>query len=217
MASWQKYMPDWDYRLWNEDNFDVDCYPYAREAYEAGKFAFVSDVARLYALNVEGGIYLDTDVEVFKTLEPLLGWHAFAGFEACKKRLVGTCVMGSEAGGRWVAEQLTSYGERHFLLSDGSYDLTTNVLYMTTRMKENGFVQNGEEQDYKDLHVFPADWFSPYHTTGEFLRTANTYCHHHHLGSWTDGSADGDVRNKLGKLLGQRTLTALIKMKRRFG
>ena len=55
IASWHKYMPEWEYKLWNEDNFDVNCTPYSKEAYEAGKYAFVSDVARLVALEQEGG------------------------------------------------------------------------------------------------------------------------------------------------------------------
>ena len=64
LASWHEHMPDYDYKLWNEDNFDVNQYVYAKEAYEARKYAFVSDVVRLWALEREGGIYLDTDVEV---------------------------------------------------------------------------------------------------------------------------------------------------------
>ena len=57
IASWHKYMPDWEYKLWNEDNFDVDSVPYVKEAYEARKFAFVSDYVRLYALYTDGGLY----------------------------------------------------------------------------------------------------------------------------------------------------------------
>ena len=98
IATWHKYMPDWEYKLWNEDNFDVHCNAYCSEAYKAGKYAFVSDVARLVALRDEGGLYLDTDVEVFRSFEPLLHHHAFAGFEGCKRVLVATCVLGSEPG-----------------------------------------------------------------------------------------------------------------------
>ena len=72
IASWQKYMPDWEYKLWNEDNFNVDSIPYTKEAHMSGKMAFVSDYVRLVALHDEGGVYLDTDVELFKSLEPLL-------------------------------------------------------------------------------------------------------------------------------------------------
>ena len=99
IASWRKFMPDWNYRLWNDYNFDLSLNAYAREAYEARKFAFVSDYVRLWALEREGGVYLDTDVEVFKPFDDLLGYQAFAGFEGSKHCPVGTCVMASEAHG----------------------------------------------------------------------------------------------------------------------
>ena len=212
MASWKKYMPDWEYKLWNEDNFDVHCNAYCSEAYKAGKYAFVSDVARLKALHDEGGLYLDTDVEVFRSFEPLLHHHAFAGFEGCKRVLVATCVMASEPGTEWVKEQLGYYNDRHFILPDGSQDHTTNVLYMTTRMRENGFVQNGKEQDYKDLHVFPVDYFSPRHTTGEYIRTENTYSDHLGMGSWTDRNG---LIHKFAALVGPNNMTRIIKLKRK--
>ena len=90
IASWHKYMPDWDFKLWNEDVFDVSIVPYTKEAYEAKKFAFVSDYVRLWALFKEGGLYLDTDVEVFKSFDDLLKYNAFAGFEGSKHMPVGT-------------------------------------------------------------------------------------------------------------------------------
>lgn len=212
MASWKKYMPDWEYKLWNEDNFDVHCNAYCSEAYKAGKYAFVSDVARLKALHDDGGLYLDTDVEVFRSFEPLLHHHAFAGFEGCKRVLVATCVMASEPGTEWVTEQLSYYNDRHFILPDGSQDHTTNVLYMTTRMRENGFVQNGKEQEYKDLHVFPVDYFSPRHTTGEYIRTENTYSDHLGMGSWTDRNG---LIHKFAALVGPNNMTRIIKLKRK--
>ena len=212
IASWHRYMPDWEYKLWNEENFDVDCCHYSSEAYAAGKYAFVSDVARLKALHEEGGIYLDTDVMVFKSLDPLLSYHAFAGFEGCKRVLVATCILGSEPHTQWLEEQLGYYANRHFVLPDGSQDLTTNVLFMTTKMRENGFVQDGKEQDYKDLHIFPVDYFSPRHTTGEYFRTSNTYCDHLGMGSWTNRSG---LTHKLKQLIGQSNMTRLIKLKRK--
>lgn len=212
ITSWHKYMPDWEYKLWNEDNFDVNCCPYSAEAYVARKYAFVSDVARLKAMNEEGGVYLDTDVMVFKPLDPLLSNHAFAGFEGCKRVLVATCILGSEPHTQWLEEQLSYYTNRHFILPNGSHDLTTNVLFMTTKMRENGFVQNGKEQDYKDLHVFPVDYFSPRHTTGEYIRTENTYCDHLGMGSWVNRN---NFTHKVAKMVGQRNMTHLIKLKRK--
>ena len=213
IASWHEHMPDWEYKLWNEDNFDVNQIPYTKEAYAAKKYAFVSDYVRLWALENEGGIYLDTDVEVFKSFEDLLVLNAFAGFEGSKFLPLGTCVMASVAHGAWVKEQLDSYHDRHFMKGDGSLDMTTNVQIITAKMKDNGFVQNGKEQDYKDLHIFPVDYFCPRQTTGEYIRTEHTYCDHLGIGSWSESI--GGWKSIVRKLVGQRGMIYLIKLKRK--
>ena len=213
IASWHKFMPDWEYKLWNEDNFDVDSTPYVKEAYEAKKFAFVSDYVRLWALECEGGVYLDVDFEVYKPFDDLLPWKAFASFEGSKHSPVMMGVIASEAQGTWVMEMLEAYQGRHFLKPDGVPDLTTNVQFISAKMREQGFLQNGKEQDYKDLHVFPVEYFCPRQTTGEYFRTKNTYCEHRGLSSWDDGETGWKA--KVGNLVGQRNMTRLIKLKRK--
>lgn len=214
IASWHKYMPDWEYKLWNDDNFDINTTPYTAGAYSAGKYAFVSDYVRLLALENEGGVYLDTDVEILKPLDDLLTNKAFAGFEGSKHLPVGTCIMASEAHGEWVTEILKEYGCRHFVRPDGSYDMTTNVQFITSLMTTNGFQQNGKEQYYKDLHVYPTEYFSPRHTTGEYIRTGYTYCDHKGLNSWSTEKSGWN--GKVLSIVGQRNMTRLIKLKRRF-
>ena len=214
IASWHKYMPDWEYKLWNEGNFNVNQTPYTKEAYEAKKYAFVSDYVRLWALCNEGGVYLDTDVVVFKPFDDLLGWNAFVGFEGSKHVPIGTCVMASIADGVWANEQIGYYQGRHFLLPDGSMDLTTNVQFITAQMCKNGFVQDGKEQDYKDLHIFPTDFFCPRQTTGEYHRTENTYCDHLGIGSWT--TKESGIKGRILSLFGPNNRTRLIKLKRWF-
>lgn len=213
IASWRMYMPDYEYKLWDEDQFDVNSHPYTQEAYMAGKYAFVSDYVRLYALHNEGGVYLDTDVRAFKAFDKLLELKAFAGFEGSKHFPVGTCVMASEANGKWLSEMLEAYADRHFLKPDGSYDMTTNVQFITAIMAANGFRQDGMEQDYRDLHVFPVDYFCPRQTTGEYFRTENTYCEHLGMNSWA--GKQGGWKAKVGKMVGQKTMTQLIKLKRK--
>ena len=213
IASWHKYMPDWEYKLWNEDNFDVNCTSYSKEAYEAGKFAFVSDVARLFALKKVGGVYLDVDFEVYKSFEPLLEYHAFAGFEGSKHLPVMMGVCASESNGKWVSEMLDAYHYRHFVNPDGTFDMRTNVQFVTAIMAANGFRQDGMEQEYKDLHVFPVDYFSPRHTTGEYFRTENTYCEHKGLASWS--SHEKNWKTIVLRMVGQRNMTRLIKLKRK--
>lgn len=213
IASWHKYMPDWEYKLWSENNFDVSSVPYTKESYEAKKYAFVSDYVRLWALSNEGGLYLDTDVEVFKPFDDLLKYNAFAGFEGSKHLPVGTCVMASESGGYWINEQLAYYQDRHFVNPDGSFDLTTNVQFITAKMCEQGFDTNGTEQDFRDMHIFPVEYFSPRRTTGEYIRTDNTYSDHLGLASW-NGNGNG-WKGFVLKVVGQKNMTRLIKLKRK--
>lgn len=213
ISSWHKYMPDWDYKLWNEDNFDTNSTAYTKEAYEAGKYAFVSDYVRLWALFNEGGLYLDVDFEVFMPFDDLLHWDAFAGFEGSKHLPVMMGVIASRPNGIWVKEQLDNYQGRHFIQEDGSFDLTTNVQFISAKMREQGFLQNGQEQDYKDLHVFPVTYFCPRQTTGEYFRTENTYCEHLGLGSWSEDSVGW--KSRVARIVGQKNMPRLIKLKRK--
>ena len=210
--SWHKYMPDYVYRLWNEDNFDINSNQYVKEAYESRKYAFVSDYVRLYALCKEGGIYMDTDVEVLKPYDNLLNLSGFIGFDGTKHHPVGTGTIACLADGEWVLEQIHAYDEIHFINPDGSYDMITNPTRITRIMVENGFVNNGEEQVYKDIHVFPTDYFCPRQTTGEFFLTENTYCDHHFMGSWIEEKKGW--KNRLASIIGSKNMTRLIKLKR---
>lgn len=213
IASWHKYMPDWEYVLWNEGNFDINYNDYTRDAYQAKKYAFVSDVVRLFALKIYGGLYLDVDFEVLRPFDDLMGYKAFAGFEGSKHSPLMMGVCASAPQGEWVTEMLASYDSRHFIMPDGSYDLTTNVQYITERMVQGGFQQDGKEQDYKDLHVFPVDFFCPRHTTGEYIRTENTYCEHKGLNSW--GEKPKSWKLKVLRVFGDNNRIRLIKCKRR--
>ena len=212
IESWHKYMPDYEFRLWNEDNFNINSFAYTKESYEANKYAFVSDVARLWALKTEGGIYMDVDFEVYKSFDGLLHYDAFAGFEGSKTNPVMMGVIASKAGGEWVNEQLSCYQTRHFMI-EGKPDLTTNVRFVTDRMVQNGFITNGKEQEYKDLHVFPVEYFCPRQTTGEYLRTDNTFCEQIGVSSWAATRPNWKTR-----VLGFMTptmRTSIIKLKRK--
>ena len=215
IASWHRHMPDWNYKLWNEDIFDVDSIPYTKEAYAAKKYAFVTDYVRLYALATEGGVYMDTDVEILKPLDDLLQLRAFTGYEGSKHKPPVTGLMASEASGEWVTEQLHTYDGTHFRRDDGSLDTTTNTQRISAIMKSHGFVCDGKKGQYKDLTVFPSDYFCPHQTTGEYLLTENTYCDHHFMGSWSD-TKGGGWKSTIKRLVGQKNMTRLIKLKRRF-
>lgn len=212
IKTWHKFMPEYEYKLWNEDNFDVNSWDYTREAYLCRKYAFVSDVARLEALKEYGGIYLDVDFQVYKPFDRLLEYKAFAGFEGSKFNPVMMGILGSEPDGLWVREQLESYRNRHFLVN-GKEDLTTNVKYISERMIAQGFIPDGTEQDFKDLHIFPVEYFCPRLTTGEYRRTENTYCESiGHASSW---AGEGNWKSKFLRHFSPETKTRIILLKRK--
>lgn len=184
IESWRKFCPDYEIKEWNEDNFDVNCNKYVKQAYEARKFAFVTDYVRLYAMYNEGGIYMDTDVEVLKPLDRFLEHKAFSGFE--NNNSVPTGLMASEKGGAWVKLLLDEYDDISFLKGDGSYDLTTNVVRITNQtVRHYGLVQESSYQDLGDVTMYPYDYFCPKDwETGNIYITENSHTIHHFAGSW---------------------------------
>lgn len=190
ITSWHTHMPDWEYRLWSEDNFDILSAPqYVQEAYAAKKYAFVSDYVRLWALEREGGVYLDTDVEVLRSFDSLLSDTAFIGLEESLALMPGTCVMGCEAHCEWVKDMLATYENATFLKEDGSLDLTTNVQRLGAKMVEGGLQHERKIQYLPQwgLRVYTHDYFSPITSTRVMRKSKNTYCIHRFAGSWVDG------------------------------
>lgn len=184
ISSWKKHLPDYTIKEWNEDNFDITSNLYVKEAYESRKFAFVTDYVRLYAIYTEGGIYMDTDVEVLDTFDKFLHHNAFSGFETDGN--VPTGMMAGEKGSVWAKELLDGYKDRKFIQEDGSFDMTTNTKVITKYMLSKGLVQNNTYQDFPGLcTMYPSDFFCPKdHRTGLIKCTENTVCIHHFAGSW---------------------------------
>lgn len=115
IESWRVNLPDYELKEWNENSFDINSNFYVKEAYESRKFAFVTDYVRLYALYTEGGIYMDTDVEVLKNLDPFLDLPAFSGFE--DNVHIPTGIMAAEKGSVWAGWQLKYFSSIYLLLS----------------------------------------------------------------------------------------------------
>lgn len=210
IESWKKYCPDYQIKEWNEDNFDLDLYPYVREAYDARKFAFVTDVVRLYALYHEGGIYMDTDVEVIKPLDSLLQYQAVSGFESLTQ--IPTGLIASEKGHPLFAELLHEYDGLHFVKSDGTFDLTTNVIRITNTCLKYGFVPNNQLQTVNGFTFLPKDFLCPIEHEGhKLVLTPNTLCIHHFAGSWLPYSQK--LKKKLIKVLGHKLTSLVVKVK----
>lgn len=203
IKSWEKYLPDYEIVMWNEDNFDVNQNRYTKEAYDAKKYAFVTDYVRLYALYHHGGIYMDTDVEVIKPLDDFLNHRAFTGCEDNMMCVTGT--MASEKGHKWVEELLLGYTDRVFILSNGSFDNTPNTKVITdTTIKNYGWQSKNTYQVLKeDLNIYPYDVFCAKEwRTQKLCVTENTHTIHHFSASWhTKGQK---LKRRISILLGHK-------------
>ena len=205
IETWKKFCPDYEIKEWNEQNFDIHRNQYVEEAYQQKKWAFVSDVARIYALYTEGGIYMDTDVEVVRNLDPLLNVRGFLGFEGTQ--WIATNLVGFEAGHELLKMFLDSYDYRSFVREDGTLDQTTNVEELTKLLVEYyQLVLNGEKQNLaKGIIIYPTDYFSPYdYIQGKLNRTEHTYTIHWFSQSWI---GQGSIRRKIAQLIHRITGT----------
>lgn len=183
IESWKKYCPEYEIVEWNEENFNINICQYTREAYEANRWAFVSDYARLYALYTVGGIYLDTDVELTKNLDVFLKHKAFTGFES--KDCPITAVMGAEQGNKVIKDLLDEYEGRSFLKKDGTYDMTTNTITITKYFSSKGIRLNGKGQQYNGFVIYPQIMFCPNDISRVWNGVSSkTYAIHHFDQSW---------------------------------
>lgn len=196
ISSWRKYHPDWQIKEWNETNSPLELYPFAKQALAAKKYAFVSDVIRLHALFYEGGIYMDTDVEVFKSMAPLLQHNVFCGFERDRKDTVQTGVIGSMPGQPFVSDALKWYENKDFNPSD-LYAFVNNAV-LTRQLKEHGLNLDGSMLRSDYITLYPWEYFSPMsYKTHKIDKTANTYCIHYYSFSWGGISTKRGVIKKI--------------------
>ena len=214
LESWKKNLQGYVIKEWNEENFDINCNQYVKEAYESKKYAFVSDYVRLQVLYNEGGIYFDTDLEVLKSIDQFLVHPAFFGFE--DNSFVGSCVIGSESGNLWVKNLLGYYTNKKFIMDSGELDITTNTTTITKYMLEMGMVQNNEYQEFENLVViYPSEFFSPKsHGTGVLNLTENSFSIHHFAMSWQNKKSItfrlSAIKKKLIVIFGEKLISNIV-------
>lgn len=188
--SWKKFCPDYEIKQWSEDNYDVNKYKYTREAYQQKRYAFVTDVARLDIIYHEGGIYLDIDVELLKSLNPLLNNDLFLGMEISGRVATGLG-FGAEKGHKILRENLRLYESIPF-----SSDITC-VTYTTNLLKKYGLKKANVIQNIEGALILPTEYLAPLsYGTNRLKITSNTYAIHHYNGSWKNGN-DHFIRFKI--------------------
>ncbi len=188
--NWKRLLNDYQIIEWNEKNFDVNLLPFTKEAYDARVWAFVSDFVRLYALYHYGGVYLDTDVELIGNFDHLLNNSAFCGFES--RYHLGSAVLGSEKGNKWIEDLMNYYNDMHFVKEDGTYDKTANTVYFTEITKNHyKLILNNKFQNLKNVTIYPRDYFYPDNLyTRKLKLTKNSVAIHHWNKSWCDPKND---------------------------
>lgn len=201
IASWRKFLPDYEIKEWNESNFDVNCIKYTREAYRLKKYAFVSDYARFFILYKYGGLYFDIDVEVIRNMDDIISRGPFMGREAqpveseTEPKYNNTAVKGTNPGlGLGVAPGLDLYknivewyNAHHFTTWNGKFtgtvvDIVSKILStMPIKMFDNGVLYVG------GVYIYPPEYFCPKnYFTGEIHLTDNTRCIHHYTATWVN-------------------------------
>lgn len=212
LAGWRRACPGYAIREWNETNFDLDCCAYVRQAYDQRKFAFVSDYARGLALLTQGGIYLDTDVELLGSFDAYLHHRAFFGFE--HGWYVATSTMGAQSGQEIFQVYLEQYHRRAFQEASGKLDLTTNVQVLTALLEARGLRRDGATQHLPDgITCYPQAYFSPYDYANHLdHRTKETVAIHHYAQTWL--TPMGQLRRMLKRwvlALGGRNLLSKLR------
>lgn len=227
IASWRKFLPEYEIMEWNESNYDVHRIPYMHEAYEAKKFAFVSDYARFDILYHYGGIYFDTDVEVIAPMNHIIEKGNFMGREAgayitsevFAAEPKGLAVnpglgLGAVPGLALYKELLDGYSMRHFRRKDGSLDMSTIVGYTTDYLIAHGMTNDNEHlQLVADVWIYPADVFCPMNHTkaNELTITSNTVSIHHYDCTWLDKNTKEwrlhQLKSMLSKVFGRKLIS----------
>ena len=216
--TWRRLMPDYELRLWNFKRFPRGKSAWVDEAFDNRKYAFAADYIRAYALYHEGGIYLDSDVEVLKPFTPLLGLPYFM----CRETGSGSpeaAVMGSEAGNPLFGALLEHYDTHSFVRADGSLDTTTMPRVMREKLEAMGIaVEDVDGPEQVAMHpdrisMLPSDYFSPISIENlEMRKTSRTYCIHHFAGSWK--SPWHRFKKRVQMVLGPRAAQWVINVKR---
>ncbi len=184
--TWKKFLPDYEIKQWNENNFDINICPFVKEAYEKKKWAFVSDYARIYALYKEGGLYLDTDIKIIKDCSTILSKPMFMGYE--DSGYIGTAVIGvQEKENPYIKEIMNYYNTIEHFNTDMMYNYANPVIISSILNKyEKTIDNNGVTVINNDIFIYPRDYFFPIsYNYAEKVFTDNTCMIHLFNATWT--------------------------------
>ncbi|MEG1744381.1 MAG: glycosyltransferase, partial [Ruthenibacterium sp.] len=209
IESWKKFCPDYEIIRWDESNYDFTQNKYMADAYAAKKWGFVPDYARIDIVYQNGGIYLDTDVEIVKNLDPLLSDTCFFAFDKVGQVNLGGG-FGGEAGSETLRRLRDAYDTLSFYNADGTLNLVPSPLYTTRFLKDmDAFAFDGTMQRKNGVAVYPWQCFDPYNGLEGTMKTnETTFTIHWYDASWLDAKQKkyvvlmGKYQRRFGKKLG---------------
>ena len=208
IASWRNYFPGYEIKEWNEDNFDVNIIPYTQQAYNARKYAFVSDYARFWILYHEGGLYFDTDVEVIKPFDDIVKNGAFMGLEidgtkkGSKIAINPGLGLGAEANIPIYHEILMRFEKLCFYDSEKKRNNYSMIPMVTDLFLQMGLLSNGQVQHLCDVDIYPQRYFNPYDgVTGRLQLSPETHSIHWYSATWMDHYSLRFIISRLKKFL----------------
>lgn len=205
IASWRKFLPDYEIKEWNESNFDVNSIAYTREAYKLKKYAYVSDYARLWILYNYGGLYFDTDVELIKSIDDIISRGNFMGREPQRDDKdhwtdskdfsndpnFGLGVnpglgLGVKSRLGLFKEIINWYKDKHYVSKLGKTSSSTIVNIVSDIIVGKPFKRFEDGVIYTcGVYIYPSDYFCPKnYATGKLTITANTRSIHHFASTW---------------------------------
>lgn len=215
LDTWKKHLPDYEIWLWDTKRFDINSTLWTKQAFEAKKYAFAADYIRLYALYNYGGIYLDSDVIVYKSFNDLLNLPYFIGHDQI--RGFEAAVIGAEKGCEWIKIMLDSYVNKAFVKEYGSLDILPLPCRFHHVLVGAGyrFYQIHKLVPYtiegRSMYVFDGDFFNSRNAV-EVRQTQKSYCAHNYAGSWQKNEKKKSFKNFLPKwmlktiyIVGQKT------------
>lgn len=212
IESWKKYCPDYEIIRWDEGNYDIEKNDYMKNAYASKKWGFVPDYARFDIIYNEGGFYLDTDVELVKSLDELRYNQAYMGFEG-GIWINGGIGFGAEAGNKVIKGLRDMYESICFINDNGELNLTPSPYYITEYLVKKGLKRNNQEQDLDGIHIYPTEYFAAKdYDTGKISRTENTISIHQYNASWK--TPKQKMMFRIRSLIGIKNFEKLLTIKR---
>lgn len=217
IASWKKYLPGYEIKEWNEDNFDINLVPYTQEAYEAKKYAFVSDYARFWILYHYGGLYFDTDVEIIKPIDDVIEKGPFMGREREATDEYSSVApglgLGVTPGLGLYKDLLNKYATIRFLNPDGSFNQTTVVKYTSDLLIEYGLKNEPGIQQCAGIWIYPKEYFCPKSFINNRMDiTSNTRSIHHYTASWA--TPFDRLKHFIQRVLGRKISAIIANLKK---